>query len=242
MRPRAYLNLRFTVPERRALFAEGFRRLGFDPVDGLTRAPLKGDVLLTWNRIGPGDEAARIFAERGCTVLVTENASWGNEFAGKQWYTLTRHYHNVAGMFPVGGAERWDSLGVELKPWRTAGETVVLPSRGFGPAAFRMPMNWPGRQPGRIRAHPGRNANAMPLQHDLAQCGRVITWGSGAAVQALMLGVPVESHQPRWIASQDNTDAGRLAMFRTLAWAQATHNEIASGDAIERLLSWQGEG
>jgi hypothetical protein len=56
-----------------------------------------------------------------------------------------------------------------------------------------------------------------------------------------MWGIPVESHQPNWIAACDNTEAGRLAMFRALAHAQHTHEEIASGEPFARLLSWQGE-
>jgi hypothetical protein len=233
---RAYLNLRFTVPERRVMFTEGLRRLGYEVIDGMTHAPARGDILVTWNRIHEGDTVARIFSGHGNAVLVTENASWGNEFAGRQWYTLVRNHHNVAGMFPVGGPERWDSLGVELEPWRTEGERVVLASRGIGPAAYRMPGQWQFRQLGRLRQHPGRGT-AKPLREDLAQCGRVVTWGSGAAVLALMWGIPVESHQPSWIAAQDNTDKGRLAMFRTLAWAQAEHEEIRSGEAFERLLT-----
>jgi hypothetical protein len=234
---RAYLNLRFTVPERRAMFTKGLRRLGYEVVDGMTHAPEPGDILCTWNRIHEGDTVARIFTERGNTVLVTENATWGNSFAGREWYTLTRNFHNVAGTFPDLGPDRFDSLGVELEPWRTEGETVVLASRGIGPAAYRMPGDWPQRQRGRIRAHPGRNTNSKPLREDLAQCGRVVTWGSGAAVLALIWGIPVESHQRYWIAACENTDEGRLAMLRCLAWGQSTHSEIRSGLAFERLLS-----
>lgn len=198
-------------------------------------------MLVTWNRIYEGDEVARIFEARGMPVIVTENATWGNEFAGRHWYTLARNYHNVAGRFPVGGPERWDSLGVELEPWLTSGETVVLPSRGFGPACYRMPSNWPQQQQGRIRAHPGR-FGGKPLREDLAQCGRVVTWGSAAAVQALIWGIRVESHQRQWIAEQDNTDAGRLEMLRRLAWAQFTLEEIASGEPFARLIDFTGKG
>lgn len=236
---RAWLNLRFTVPERRAIFTVGLERLGFEVRHELTHDPREGDVLVTWNRIHDGDEAARIFQARNLPVIVTENATWGNEFAGRNWYTLTRNFHNVSGTFPVDGAERFDSLGVGLGDWRRDGETVVLASRGIGPAAYRMPPNWPGQQRGRVRAHPGRfPERAKPLREDLANCGQVVTWGSGAATTALMWGIPVESHQPQWIAAQDNTDAGRLAMFRRLAWAQWTMDEIASGEPFARLLNF----
>ncbi len=57
-------------------------------------------------------------------------------------------------------------------------------------------------------------------------------------MKALLWGIPVESHYPRWIGKQDNTDAGRLAMFERLAWAQWTHEEIAEGLPFRRLLGF----
>jgi hypothetical protein len=235
MKGRAFLNLRFTVPERRAVFTEGLRKIGYEVINGTTREPRAGDVLMTWNRIHEGDVVAREFEARGNAVLVTENATWGNDFARDRWYTLARSYHNVDGLFPVGGNERWDSLGVELAPWRERGETVVLPSRGIGPVCHRMPRDWPSRQIGRVRPHPGTRP-AKRLEEDLAECGRVVTWGSGAAVKALMFGIRVESHMPNWIAAQDNTDTGRLAMFRRLAWAQFRLDELRTGEPFARML------
>jgi hypothetical protein len=225
----AWLNLRYTVPERRALFVSGLERLGFHVEH---RIPDRAEGLfVTWNRIGTADTIAQRFEREGLPVVVAENATWGNEFAGDKWYHLARGRHNTAGAF--GGPERWDSLGVELSPWRTGGETVVLPQRGIGSPPTAMPRHWTAK--GRIRPHPGKN-KAKPLDEDLANCGRVVTWGSGAAVRALMMGIPVESHMPGWIGEQDNTDAGRLEMFRRLAWSQWRHREIESGEAFRWLL------
>jgi hypothetical protein len=62
-------------------------------------------------------------------------------------------------MFPVGGPERWDDLGVELLPFRSEGETVILPQRGIGAAPTAMSREWPQdalrRHGGRVRYHPG---------------------------------------------------------------------------------------
>lgn len=236
---RAFLNLRLTKPDRVEMFARGLRLNGYKVVMGVTFLPEPQDMLVTWNRIGPGQTAALAFEAAGRPVLVTENATWGNDFAGNRWYSLARNRHNTAGMFPVGGTERWDSLQVELAPWRTAGETVVLEQRGIGSAPTKCPSGWAAhahaRYGGRIRRHPGTRA-ATPLDIDLAKAGRVVTWGSGAAVQALLRGVPVVSEMPDWIGVQDNTDAGRLAMFRRLAWAQWRHDEIASGEAFACML------
>lgn len=236
---RVWLNLRYTLPERVRIFTAGLKRLGYEVRPGLAMSPEPGDLFVTWNRIGQGHQAALRFEAAGLPVIVAENAAWGNSFAGRDWYTLARNYHNTAGMFPVGGSERWDSLGVELQPWRTSGETVILPQRGIGPPGVAMPRDWPAvkhsRIGGRIRHHPGRHAG-RPLQDDLARCGRVVTWGSGAAIKALMWGIPVESDMPNWIAHQNNTDAGRLGMFRRLAHAQWRMDEIESGEAFRRLL------
>lgn len=241
----AYLNLRHGVPERRVAWRSGLERCGFNVVDvdvpRSIRPKRDNDIFVSWNRHVDGGEAADRFNAAGCKVLITENATWGNGFQGGQWYTIGRDYHNVAGMFPDGGPERWDALGVQLEPFRTGpGEQVVLASRGIGPQRYRQPFNWPtgaARTYGaRIRHHPAGRGTIDDLRADLAGCWRVITWGSGAAVLALMWGISVESHMPGWIAKQDNTDAGRLAMLRRLAWAQWRMSEIASGEPIARLL------
>ena len=102
-----------------------------------------------------------------------------------------------------------------------------------------MPAGWPEdarrRHGGRIRAHPGKY-RGTPLEVDLASAGRVVTWGSGAAIHALLMGIPVTSEMPDWIGHQGNTDAGRLDMLRRLAWAQWTLDEIASGEAFRWML------
>lgn len=218
------------------MFTRGLERLGYAVHYGVTLDPKPGDALVTWNRIGTGEVAARVFEAQGLPVIVAENAAWGNDFAGRQWLTMARGAHNTAGRFPEGGPERWDALGVELEPWRTEGETVVLPQRGLGSPPTAMPRDWPWTVQGRVRPHPGVYP-AIPLREDLAGAGRVITWGSGAAVKALMWGISVESHMPGWIGEQDNTDAGRLAMLRRLAWAQWTMPEIETGVAFKRLLT-----
>jgi hypothetical protein len=197
------------------------------------------DLLCVWNRIGDADRIASQYEKRGLLVLVAENSTWGKEFAGERWYHLASRQHNTAGMFPVGGPERWNRLAVDLPAFRESGETVILPQRGIGSPPVAMPRDWAAkalkRHGGRIRPHPGRKP-AKPLAEDLANCGRAVTWGSGAAVQALMMGVKVTSEMPHWIAEQDNTEEGRLTMFQRLAWAQWRHEEIASGEAFARLL------
>ncbi len=196
-------------------------------------------MLVTWNRCGIGEKAASVFESVGLPVLVTENAAWGNDFAGGKWYTLALKRHNTSGMFPVGDADRWDSLGIDLQDWRTEGETVILAQRGIGSSPTASPPRWAEKIQatigGRIRRHPGTKP-AVSLEDDLANCGHVVTWGSGAAIKALMWGIPVTSYMPKWVGFCDNTDAGRLRMFRELAWSQFRLSEFESGEAFARML------
>lgn len=234
---KAYLNLRHHNSDRAGLFQRGLIRLGYQPVMGLPAdQPDDDDLFCTWNRIGQGDVYARRFRK----VLVAENATWGNDFAGGQWLTLCRDQHNLSSSVTDRGHERWDRLGVEPEPFRASGETVILCQRGIGAAPVAQPPQWPEqafrKYGGRIRRHPGRFPG-KPLEDDLAHAGKVITWGSGAAVKALLMGIPVTSELPGWIGEQDNTDAGRLAMLRRLAWGQWRHEEIASGEAFACALS-----
>lgn len=233
---RAYLNLRYMDDTRAQLFRTGLNSMGYTVLHGLCNKPERGDIFISWNLIGEASYIANCFRLARRPVIVAENASWGNEFAGERWYHLALNHHNTAGCFPVGGPERWDSLGVMLQPWRTHGETVILPQRGIGPEGTAMPRGWANSKEGRIRNHPGKRTDVKPLKEDLANAGRVVTWGSGAAIQALMWGIRVESDYKNWIGTQDNTDSGRLEMFRKLAWAQWRHSEIASGVAFRHLL------
>lgn len=232
---RAWLNLRYALVDRWEAFAAGLESMGYEVHRGATFTPAPSDLLVTWNRIGSGEQAARTFEAAGLPVVVVENAAWGNEGG---WLSLARNLHNTAGRVRYGGPARWASSGFELEPWRSGREVVILPQRGIGSPPVAMPRDWPERArrtTGRIRPHPGKNS-CLPLRADLADCGRVVTWGSGAAIKALMWGIPVKSEMPNWIGEQDNTDEGRLAMFQRLAWAQWRLPEIASGDALRWVL------
>lgn len=229
----AYLNLRYAEGERVDRFRAGLRAVGY--TDIRQGAGADGDLFCTWNRIGHADWIARQCESRGIPVLVAENRSWGNLVPGK-WLHITRTRHNTAGLYPVGGPERWDGLGVNLAPFRPRdGERVILAQRGIGSPPTAQPRQWPLSVAGRLRVHPGRGT-AKPLAEDLAKAGEVVTWGSAAAVEALGMGISVESHMPDWIGACDNTEAGRLAMLRRMAWAQWKPEEIADGTAFRSLL------
>lgn len=250
-----YCSLLRSSPHYRAeAFEQGLKACGFTP------APHdQCDLLVIWNRYGGWDKDASRCEARGGTVLVVENGYLGNEFAGSHWYAISRSQHNGAGSWTEGGPERWDSLSVDLAPWREGGEVILLPQRGIGPDGVAMPLGWLAdieavlkarRIRYRVRPHPGQG-ESVPLEQDLSGAGCVITWGSGAALKALRLGVPVVHAFPRWIGAGASVglsewlagaplvrdDARRLAMFRRLAWAMWRLDEIRSGEAIKCIVN-----
>jgi hypothetical protein len=261
---RAYLCLRPGVHYRREAFAAGLEACGYTVVQAVPLRPRLGDVLVIWNRYRDNARAADRFEAAGLPVLVAENGYLGNDFAGSRWYAIARNQHNGAGTWEVGGPERWDSLGVPLQPWRPPdGETIILPQRGIGPPGVAMPADWPSRTldklkahgiRARIRPHPGQGP-ALPLEVDLSNASRVVTWGSGAAIKALAWGCETFADFSEWIARpaalpvsalieghSKRDDAARLAVFRRLAWAQWRLDEIASGAAFEWLLNRNERG
>lgn len=238
---KAHIYLRHTHDRRYELFCAGLKRHGYQISAGLPGTDFgPHDIFVTWNRLAAANNVAKEFEKRGQTVLVAENASWGNQFAGTHWYHIARNCHNTADMFPVGPKNRWDVLNIELADWRKKGETVILAQRSIGSPPVAMPGTWllwaKKKYGGRVRKHPGKTKTGVSLEEDLKSCGKVVTWGSGAAIKALMMGIPVISEMPGWIGEQDNTDFGRIQMLRRLAWAQWTHTEIENGFVFERLL------
>jgi hypothetical protein len=252
-------------PEYRSdAFAAGAAAAGYAWREGWHGGtPGRDDVLLIWNRYGSGEAAAQVFEAAGAQVLVAENGYIGRDANGRQLYALARSQHNGAGTWHVGVDDRWSRLGVELKPWRTAGSHIlVCAQRGIGSPVAAQPHGWTEdvvrrlrqvtKREIRVRLHPEtRNlaAPVPPLESELADCWAVVVWGSGAGIKALVAGVPVINEMRGWIgrlaASQDlrSIDAPptpgflRERMLHSLAWAQWTLDEIASGLPFRTLLA-----
>lgn len=242
--------LRTSAHYRRECFDAGLKAAGFKLVPALAD-PQPGDLLVIWNRYGGGHEQAQVFERTGAGVLVVENGLLSKSWRGGEWFSLALNHCGGAGEFKPAGPERWDSWDVPLAPWREGGrDTVVFAQRGIGEPGIASPPAWAEgvqrRIGGRIRQHPGQG-DAVPLTTDLAGAREVVTWHSAAALQALMLGVPVWYDCPSWIGAgaarplsqwpgqPKRDDAARLEMFRRLAWCNWTLDEIKTGEPIARL-------
>lgn len=233
---------------RRESFLAGVRAIGFRPVSTLFE-PRPDDIVIMWNRHKVNEHHAARFERAGARVLVVENGYFGKRWLGHKWFALAWGHHSGAGVWPDGGPERWDSWGVEMQPWTQAkGPPLIFAQRGIGEPGVASPHRWAEqvqkRTGGRIRAHPGPHPPAVALADDLRDCGSAITWHSSAALQALILGVPVWYGYARWIGagackplSEYGTepardDVQRLDTMRRVAWAMWTEEEILNGTAL----------
>lgn len=217
--------------------------------------PSPESLLVIWNRSDWQDAIARRYEKHGARVIVAENGYLGIDSVGHHLFALSLDHHNGCGRLPVGDGSRWARLGIDLLPWRKSGTHIlVLPQRGIGPRGVAMSRKWPidlphrlqwQSRPVRMRPHPGRNK--VPLEPDLVDCWCAVTWGSTAALKALVAGIPVIAELPGWIgtgaAGSDLNSAEcpampeRLMVFERLAWAQWSAAEIDAGIAFDYLLA-----
>lgn len=216
--------------------------------DGAPTVPARpGDVLVIWNRYFQIEQIAERFEADGGTVLVAENGYVRGRHDGGDYYALAIHGHNGSGSWPVGGPERWDALGVELKPWRTEGKHIlVAPNRSFGMRGTVMPERWGEKTASllreatkrevRLRLHPGNNRPAAPLENDLQDAHCVVIWSSSVGVKALIEGIPVVCCAPRWICKEATLplDAYGVAIGDERAFGHDGHT-IARQLAMESL-------
>lgn len=260
---RALISLPDSAHYGKPAFQIGLQKHGYTIVKKVAD-PKPDDVLVIWNRQGSGAVLANAFERHRARVIVVENGYFGKQWNGAKWYALALGHHNGRGTWRHGGPERWDKWGVELEPWRTTGEEIVLlPQRGIGEPGVAMPNSWTANmlrltsqhaaplRP-RVRPHPGAAgglpANTADLRADLANAAAVCTWASGAALQALRMGIPCYYSLRGWIGAEASTYAdnmcvgparhseNRLNMFRRLAWAMWTYDEVASGRPFEYVL------
>jgi hypothetical protein len=247
---------------RRQAFETGLEKAGLE----LTKDQNAADVLLIWNRYGPGHQAAEQFERRGKLVLVAENGYLGKGGTSPKfdvhpggpkpdsYYSLSIGWHNGRGIWPAGEG-RFQKLGVELKPWRTSGDHIlVCPNRSFGVGKQVMASDWAStasqrlqnasKRPVRVRSHPGNDAPQKPLEADLEGAWAVVVWSSSVAVHALLAGIPTFIEAP-WQVLKGAGASGspdepvtpeRLPHFERMAWHQWTCAELETGEPFKALL------
>jgi hypothetical protein len=266
---KAYSLIREQPFYRREAFAAGLRAAGYEVLHRPPERLGPETVLVIWSRYGANHELAlRVEQARG-RVYVTENGYLGRGGTSPKfdvhpvgpkefhYYAIGAGFHNDSTRVPSvnDNGERFAALGVDLRPWREAGDHIlVCPNRAFGVPGRMMAEGWAAsmverlkrvtKRPIRIRPHPGNNAPKRTLNDDLTGAWAVVVWSSSAGIHALAAGIPVFCDAPHWImkdaAASGSIDEPvipeRLPAFQRMACGQYTVTEIASGLPFIGLL------
>lgn len=242
---------------RHIAIGRGLARLGYEPTWALDRSIGAGDAIVTWNLTGR-DGLVEIARAAGAKLVVAEEAYTRRLAPGKR-FALALWGHAGSGIWPDGGIERWERLGIELTPWRAVGERIVVcGQRGIGSKAMASPPNWHEMtakklwgltaRPVVVRPHPGKRKNEIePFLAQIAGAHAVVVWSSACGVEALVHGVPVFYAAPFFVAAaaarrwprdvEDCFLADRAHALGRVAWAEWDLGEIESGEALERVLA-----
>lgn len=244
---------------RRQAFDAGLESLGYRLEQG-GRPHSRSDLLLTWNRHSIEEHRAAEWEAQGGTVIVCENGYLSTSKGSM--YAISVHGHCGSGWFPVGHEDRFSLLGVQVSPWRHAGDCVlVCGQRGIGSRHMASPRNWEitvghklramGVRNVKIRRHPGRYPAQSTLESDLQFAGSCVIWSSACGVQALVSGIPVAYCAPHWICSHGaskglgseplRSDAARSEALHRMSHGQWAVDEIARGEPFRRILERIGE-
>lgn len=151
--------------------------------------------------------------------------------------------------------DRWNSLGIELKPWKHDGayvETALICDQHPGDQQAG-PLKWwepiadglirSGVSNVRYRPHPLFTPDLPPLNESLQEADLCVTWSSTCAVEAVIAGVPTITRSQgsvAWDITSHSLDTPlyvgpREQWAYNLAYRQFTSDELKDGTAWEVL-------
>ncbi len=151
--------------------------------------------------------------------------------------------------------DRWKYLKLEEKgfprPWRKTGTRIVIADTG--PEYWDLhtgDRDWSKKKAAEIRQHTDRpiairgKSSQIPLEKELADAHCLVTHGSVAAVEAVVMGVPVFVSSDSAASLVGETDftkiesplyPDRAAWLRSLAYCQFNEKELVDG-TLWRLI------
>lgn len=162
-----------------------------------------------------------------------------------------RYYRDLGDM----PSDRWERLGIEIKPWRKDGKHVVVVPVSKWVAMYNGfdPQTWLRDTMAELKKHTRRQIIVKPKDSDtpiedvLENAWALVTMESNAAIDALTAGIPVfagVSAASYPLANDDLADIEHPHMpdreqhFANLAYQQWTVREIMAGEAKETLEQW----
>lgn len=170
--------------------------------------------VVTWNCYGHSKAVADAMKSAGGLHVAMENGYMQRK---KGYFTMGLGGFNGTELLRKKGAspDRFEKLGVAIKPWRAAGDHIlVCGQRGYGYNAQAMQNDWPEKALWELRKHTDRKilyrphparvrlpktlpsntevvSNEGPLAAQMLGAHAVVVWTSNAATEALLKGFPV---------------------------------------------------
>jgi hypothetical protein len=148
-------------------------------------------------------------------------------------------------------SDRWDALKIPVAPWSARGRHIVVAEPSPTYQRVHGIEGWTQKTLAKLASLTKRpivvrsKETRRPLQKDLARAHCLVTHGSIAAVEAVILGCPVFVHPDSAAALVGKTDLNeietpaypdRKAWLNSLAYSQFTERELVDG-TLWRLLS-----
>ena len=143
-------------------------------------------------------------------------------------------------------ADRWEALGQEVHPWKKGGRHIVIAAPTETYSRLHGCEDWVARTVTALAKTTDRQLvirdkeqyRRRPLQMDLEGAHCLVTHGSNAANEAVILGCPVFVHPSCAAALVGQTDLSkiespsypdRLPWLRSLAYSQFNERELVDG-------------
>jgi hypothetical protein len=163
--------------------------------------------------------------------LLVDRCSFGDT---NQWVSLVWDGHGRRGnhCVPADKGDRWERIGVPVKPWQTGSRVVLCGQTETYSPRWPSLRQWYQMVPAtHFRPHPhGDNPTGLPVARDWTDCGLAVVLNSSVGVDAVLNGVKVHAMDEGamvWDVSGQRGD--RTDWLEWLAWTQWHHDEVAAG-------------
>lgn len=149
--------------------------------------------------------------------------------------------------------DRWLQLKLDdqVKPWRKSGDRIVIADTGHDYWDLHADRDWSARTARELRHHTDRpivirdKESKVPLYKELADAHCLVTHGSIAAVESVVMGCPVFVDKSSAAALVGETDfakietpayPGRMPWIHSLCYSQFNETELVDG-TLFRLIT-----
>lgn len=213
---------------------------------------LRSGVPIVWGVLRGSREVLLQAEERDRLWMYIDHAYFARGHLANYRISLNRF---EAGPVRACPSDRFDRLGIDIAPWKTGGQDILVcpPTQHFIKAhgveswlddTLAELAKYTDR-PVIVRQKPQPGETSVPLSEALQNAYALVTHSSNVAIEAAVAGVPVYVSPTSAAAPVGSTSLAtiehrafpdRRAWLQHLAYSQFSFDEIKSGQAIDILL------